>query len=96
MLIFISSIAFVLIGSRALQDSEARLRSWAEMISSALELSLGLKSDVEFRLLLPVLAPSIRLLVAHAEDHRLKLLLGDWFQRVAKIFAFLPPAATVL
>ena len=66
------------------------------MISSALELSLGLTSDAEFRLLLPVLAPSIRLLVAHGEDRRLKLLLGDWLQRVADIFDFLPPSGAVL
>lgn len=72
-----------------LQDSEAHVAVWAEMLVSVFDL-LSQLDDVRFRTLLPVLFHGVRSLTAHATHPTLKHSLAEFFHRVAMMYGFSP------
>ncbi|KAK7108439.1 hypothetical protein V1264_016181 [Littorina saxatilis] len=75
--------------SSIMKDSEARQRSWSEMLVTVLRLFLQL-SDPQFQAMLPVVSPSITQLICHAQDPVLRDTLAQWFQRLGRMYNFMP------
>lgn len=73
-----------------LQDSEAHLQSWAELLCTILGLFHQL-DDAKFTMLLPTVFGSINHMICHAHDMRLKEELAQWLHRVGRIFTLAPP-----
>ncbi|KAL8575366.1 hypothetical protein ACOMHN_048659 [Nucella lapillus] len=73
-----------------MKDSEARQRSWSEMLVTVLQLFLRL-GDPDFQALLPVVSPCVTRLIRHAHDSVLRDTLAQWFRRLGNIYHFLPP-----
>ena len=72
-----------------LQDSEAHLQSWAELLCTILGLFHQL-DDSKFTMLLPTVFGSINHMICHAHDMRLKEELAQWLHRVGSLFALAP------
>lgn len=71
------------------QDSEAHMAVWAEMLVSVFDL-LSQLDDARFRTLLPVLFRGVRSLMQHATHHTLKQSLAQFFNRLAVLYGFSP------
>ncbi|KAL5009933.1 hypothetical protein ScPMuIL_012238 [Solemya velum] len=71
-----------------MKDSEARLKSCTELLSTVLGCFQQL-SDNEFRALLPTIFQSVNQLVCHAEDPQLKEAMGQWLHRVGVMHGFM-------
>ena len=75
--------------SLLLQDSEAHLKVWTEMVVTVFDLISQL-SDGELRPLLPLLFPTMRSLTAHAHDPHLRQVVAELLTRVATLYGFSP------
>ncbi|XP_041353818.1 brefeldin A-inhibited guanine nucleotide-exchange protein 3-like isoform X2 [Gigantopelta aegis] len=75
--------------SSILKDSEAHVLSWSEMLKTVLNLFLIL-DDNQFRALLPAVFNCVNQLICHADDPKLKDILGQWFNRLGQLYEFCP------
>lgn len=78
-----------------LQDSEARRRSWSEMLVMVLQLFLHLP-DPRFHPLLPAVFFCVNQLICHAQEPSLRDVLAQWFQRLGQLYNFGPKTQSPL
>ncbi|CAH0388477.1 unnamed protein product [Bemisia tabaci] len=71
------------------KDSEAHTVVWAEMLVSVFDLIAQL-SDLDLRILLPVIFNGVRHLTAYATHPPLKHAIAEFFHRVALLYGFSP------
>lgn len=62
------------------------------MLVTVLQLFLQLP-EPQFRALLPLVSPCVTQLICHAQDPVLRDTLAQWFQRLGRMYRFLPPTA---
>nr|XP_018907123.1 PREDICTED: brefeldin A-inhibited guanine nucleotide-exchange protein 3 [Bemisia tabaci] len=71
------------------KDSEAHTVVWAEMLVSVFDLIAQL-SDLDLRILLPVIFNGVRHLTAYATHPPLKHAIAEFFHRIALLYGFSP------
>lgn len=75
-----------------IQDSDAQLGAWVELLCSLLQL-LEQLADHQFVALLPTAFNCVNQLICHSRDPRLREALAKWMHHVAHIYDFAPHSA---
>ncbi|XP_078698608.1 brefeldin A-inhibited guanine nucleotide-exchange protein 3-like isoform X1 [Branchiostoma floridae x Branchiostoma belcheri] len=75
--------------SAVMKDSDARVKTWTEIVLSTLQL-LQKMPDKQFCTLLPAVFPCINQLVCHVIDPGLRNAVRDWLERIGKVYSIIP------